>query len=109
MSDNRYYVKYIQNNPAFYSDPEPPSICTSLRSDGGLSVQRGCAWYSLRSLPRTDPNPTEPFTRVSILTIRNTRTVFSQCKPLLMAQPHWEQSGVPPKMQGSTRVCRSAE
>ena len=32
-----------------------------------------------------------------------------QCRPLLMAQPHCEQSGVPPKTQGSTRVSRSAE
>src|SRR5207249_6559573 len=32
-----------------------------------------------------------------------------QCKPVLAMHPHCEQSGVPPKTQGSTRVRRSAE
>ena len=31
------------------------------------------------------------------------------CRPLLAAHPHWEQSGAPPKTQGSTRVSKSAE
>jgi hypothetical protein len=31
-------------------------------------------------------------------------TPRTQCKPLLAAQPHCEQSGVPPKTHGSTRV-----
>jgi hypothetical protein len=34
---------------------------------------------------------------------------FTQCNPLPMAQPHCEQSGLPPKTQGSTRLCKSAE
>jgi hypothetical protein len=38
-----------------------------------------------------------------------TFTLRIQCNPLLAAQPHWEQSGAPPKTQGSTRVCKSAE
>ena len=33
----------------------------------------------------------------------------SQCNPALTAQPHCEQSGFPPKKQGSIRVLRSAE
>src|SRR4029077_15852811 len=90
------------------SDRVRTSICTRLRSDVGDAVQRGWAGYSLRNLPSTDPKSIERFTRVSIFTSRPTRTVLSQCRPLLMAQPHWEQSGAPPKMQGSTRVCRSA-
>ena len=38
-----------------------------------------------------------------------TLTPRTQCKPVLAMQPHWEQSGVPPKTQGSTRLCKSAE
>ena len=32
-----------------------------------------------------------------------------QCSALLMLHPHWLQSGLPPKTQGSTLVFRSAE
>ena len=101
--------KYYESVRGTPSDRVPTSIFTSLCSDVGGPVQRGCARYSLRSFPSTDPTSTELLTRVSIFTSRPTRTVFSQCRPVLMAQPHWEQSGAPPKMQGSTRVCKSAE
>ena len=47
------------------SDRVRASICTSLFSDLYGPVQRGCAWYSLRNFPSTDPNSTEWFTRVN--------------------------------------------
>ena len=50
----------------------------------------------------------EPRTRWSILTGPTAFMSLIQCKALLMAQPHWLQSGVPPKTHGSTRVLKSA-
>lgn len=57
----------------------------------------------------TSPTFTEVVIKWSIFTGPASLMVLIQCKPLLMAQPHCEQSGVPPKTQGSTRVARSAE
>src|SRR5579864_9202690 len=76
---------------------------------GGAWVQRG-EWLGrfcrrFRSLPI----PTEVRTKCPTLSGPTTLTLRIQCRPLLAAQPHWEQSGLPPKTHGSTRVSKSAE
>src|SRR5580700_6275955 len=62
-----------------------------------------------RSLLTKRPVLIEPETKFPTLSVPTTFSVLIQCRALLMVQPHWEQSGVPPKTQGSTRLLRSAE
>ena|ERR1700756_1413016 len=62
-----------------------------------------------RSLLTKRPVLIEPETKWPTLSGPTTFSVLIQCRALLMVQPHWEQSGVPPKTQGSTRLLRSAE
>ena len=76
--------------------------------EAGVSRHLGSRWYPFRSRPTWDPIAADPYAMCAIFSGPKWRS-FNQCKPLLMAQPHCEQSSVPPKMQGSTRVFRSAE
>src|ERR1700756_4532712 len=62
-----------------------------------------------RSLLTKRPVLMEPETKWPTLNGPTTFSVLIQWRALLMVQPHWEQSGVPPKTQGSTRLLRSAE
>jgi hypothetical protein len=89
-----------------------PSICTKSFAGfgGGAAVfHRAGGLGRLRTRFDSVPTPTEAPTKWSTRSGPATFTVRIQCNPLLMAQPHWEQSGVPPKTQGSTGVSKSAE
>src|SRR6266481_1080752 len=85
-----------------------------IRPGSGLGVgvpgrQRDGRIDLARSLLTKRPVLIEPETKWPTLHGPTTFSVLIQCKALLMVQPHWEQSGVPPKTQGSTRLLRSAE
>src|SRR5206468_12622865 len=57
----------------------------------------------------SEPIAVEPRTRWPIFSGPTIFLCSTWCNPLETTQPHWLQSGVPPKIQGSTRVVRSAE
>src|ERR1700684_298266 len=76
---------------------------------GFLHCQRAGRKEPLLSLFTANPTPIELPTKCFTFSGPTTFTDRIQWSPLLIAHPHCEQSGLPPNMQGSTRLLKSAE
>lgn len=86
-------------------------ICTRLCFDCCVFQscrRKGYADFARRRL-RSEPMAVEARDKCPTFKGPAMRTCCKKCNPLEIAQPHWLQSGAPPKIHGATRVDRSAE
>jgi len=87
------------------------TICTSLWFDCCVFQscrRKGYADFARRRL-RSEPIAVEARDKCPTFKGPAMRTCCKKCNPLEIAQPHWLQSGAPPKIHGATRVDKSAE
>ena len=92
--------------------PQSIEICTrGFSPSAGGGCPRSCHAGSATLFRRATAEPTriEPCSRCLAFRGPATRYSLTQCAAALAEQPHWLQSGSPPKTHGSTCVRRSAE